>query len=78
MLSCRRVRLELSNFLDDTVDLQLRQEISAHLCSCEPCRSLHSELSIIISLGHEVGRLAKRAGAGPVPFDTVTARKIKG
>jgi Putative zinc-finger len=37
MVSCRQVRRELSNYIDDTVDPELRKAIEKHLRWCHRC-----------------------------------------
>ncbi len=40
MVTCEQVRKELSNFLDDDVPPQLREEILEHLRHCHRCSVL--------------------------------------
>lgn len=37
MVSCQHVLRELSNYIDDTVDADLRKTIEQHLRSCKRC-----------------------------------------
>lgn len=44
MVSCKRVLDELSNFIDDDIDPQLKGEIEGHLRRCRRCSILHDSL----------------------------------
>jgi len=37
MVSCQHVLQELSNYIDNSVDAELRQQIEAHLRMCHRC-----------------------------------------
>jgi len=42
MVSCKLVRLELSNFIDGDIDPNLRSAINDHLRQCHSCAALNS------------------------------------
>ena len=38
MNPCKKIILELSDYLDNELDAALRQELEAHMCACPDCR----------------------------------------
>ena len=38
MSSCKKIILELSDYLDNELDPGLRQELEDHMCACPDCR----------------------------------------
>ena len=48
MVSCETVLQELSNFIDQEIDLVLRAEIEAHLKTCHCCSVLHDSLRKVV------------------------------
>lgn len=44
MVSCKRVLDELSNFIDDDLDPELKGDIEDHLKNCKQCSVLHDSL----------------------------------
>jgi hypothetical protein len=54
MVSCKQVLNELSNFIDDDIDLALKEEIENHLRTCRRCSVLHDTLNkVLIIVGDE-------------------------
>jgi hypothetical protein len=54
MVSCKKVIAELSNFLDDAVDENLRAEIEDHLRHCRRCSTLlDSTRKVLVIFGDE-------------------------
>ncbi len=55
LISCRRLLSELSNFLDGSVDPQLRSELEAHLRECPDCWCLYdtTRQTLLIFRGNE-------------------------
>jgi hypothetical protein len=54
MVSCKQVLNELSNFIDDDIDLALKEEIETHLRTCRRCSVLHDTLNkVLIIVGDE-------------------------
>ncbi len=48
MVSCKHVLDELSNFIDDDIDLGLKGEIEDHLKTCRRCSVLHDSLRKVL------------------------------
>lgn len=38
MNPCKKIIMELSDYLDNELDPALRQELEAHMCACPECR----------------------------------------
>ncbi len=54
MVSCKQVLNELSNFIDDDIDLALKKEIENHLRTCRRCSVMHDTLNkVLIIVGDE-------------------------
>ena len=49
-ISCLEVMLELSNYIDNDVAPQLREQIVAHLPSCSHCTAVYDGLRNTITL----------------------------
>ena len=49
-ISCLKVIRELSNYIDDDVTAQLREEILAHLSGCSRCTAVYDGLRNTITL----------------------------
>ena len=49
-ISCLEVIRELSNYIDDDVTPQLREEILAHLSGCSRCTAVYDGLRNTITL----------------------------
>jgi len=49
-ISCERVRLELSNFLDGDIDGPLREAIQRHLQCCCHCATLYNSTRNVLAL----------------------------
>jgi Putative zinc-finger len=60
-ISCREVRRELSNYLEEDVKPALRERIDAHVTRCGGCRALYDGVRNVIQLcsGGEVLDLPK-------------------
>ena len=48
MVSCERLRDELSNFIDGEIDPVLRDQIVAHRAGCRRCAVLHDTLRQVL------------------------------
>mgnify|MGYP002153786347 CR=1 FL=1 len=55
LISCRKLLAELSNYLDDELDPDLRRELQVHLRACPDCWVLFdtTRRTIIILRGNE-------------------------
>src|SRR5438094_9199033 len=49
-ISCREVRQELANYMEDDIDEQLRVRIEQHFLRCDGCSALYDSLRKIIYL----------------------------
>ena len=49
-ISCLEVIRELSNYIDNDVTLQLREELLAHLSGCSRCTAIYDGLRNTITL----------------------------
>ena len=49
-INCLEVIRELSNYIDDDVTPQLREQILAHLSGCSRCTAVHNGLKNTITL----------------------------
>jgi hypothetical protein len=46
-MSCGKYEIELSEYVDGTLDQRTRAELDAHLAECEPCRAVILDLNAI-------------------------------
>ena len=49
-ISCREVRRELSNYMEEDVSPQLRARLEAHLSHCNGCRAVYDGVRNILRL----------------------------
>ncbi len=49
-ISCREVRKELANYLEDDIDEELRTRIERHFRECEGCNALYDSIREIVQL----------------------------
>ena len=60
MVSCRRVLQELSNYIDNDVDANLREQIENHLQTCRRC-------SVVLDTTKKTVRIYSDEGVLEVP-----------
>jgi len=49
-ISCREVRRELSNYVDDEISRELRERIELHVDQCKDCRALLDGVNNVLRL----------------------------
>jgi anti-sigma factor RsiW len=49
-LNCRRVILEISNYIDGEIELPARQELERHLEDCEDCKMVVDQTRLTVEI----------------------------
>jgi predicted anti-sigma-YlaC factor YlaD len=49
-ISCREVRRELSNYIDDDISPELRERVERHIAYCNGCRALFDGINNVLQL----------------------------
>jgi predicted anti-sigma-YlaC factor YlaD len=50
LLNCKKVLLEISNFLDGNLDEDLKRDIETHICMCHHCKVVYDTTRKTIEL----------------------------
>jgi hypothetical protein len=61
-ISCREVRQELANYMEDDITVELRLRIERHFLRCDGCSALYDGLRQIIYLVNESDLIELPAG----------------
>jgi predicted anti-sigma-YlaC factor YlaD len=62
-VNCRKIVVELSNYLDEALDATLRASIERHLADCEDCR-------LVVDTTKKTIQIYCNAEPAPLPEDT--------
>src|SRR6266568_2073064 len=73
-ISCREVRQELANYMEDDIDEQLRVRIEQHFLRCDGCSALYDSLRKIIYLVSESDLPDSRSGSLARPLQHLRAQ----
>jgi anti-sigma factor (TIGR02949 family) len=73
-ISCREVRQELANYLEDDVTQDLRSRIERHFLKCEGCRAMYDGLRQIIYLVNESDLIELPPGLSQRLFQRINAK----
>lgn len=49
-ISCKEVRQELANYMEDDITLELKERIERHFVSCDGCSALYDGLRQVVYL----------------------------
>jgi predicted anti-sigma-YlaC factor YlaD len=55
-LDCAEVILELSNYIDDELSIEMRAAIEAHLVSCDRCIAIYDSVRNVLLLINSWGK----------------------
>jgi hypothetical protein len=73
-ISCREVRQELANYLEDDVTQDLRSRIELHFLHCDGCRAMYHGLRQIIYLVNENDLIELPLGLSQRLFQRLNAK----
>ena len=73
-ISCREVRQELANYMEDDIDEQLRVRIEQHFLRCDGCSALYDSLRKIIYLVSESDLIELPSGLSQRLFQRLNAK----
>ena len=73
-ISCREVRQELANYMEDDIGEQLRVRIERHFLRCDGCCALYDSLREIIYLVSESDLIELPSGLSQRVFQRLNAK----
>jgi hypothetical protein len=76
-ISCREVRQELANYMEDDVTQELRVRIEQHFLRCDGCSALYDGLRQIIYLVNESDLIELPAGLSQRLFQRLNMKPAK-
>jgi hypothetical protein len=73
-ISCREVRQELANYMEDDITVDLRSRIERHFLRCDGCSALYDGLRQIIYLVNESDLIELPAGLSQRLFQRLNVK----
>ena len=76
-ISCREVRQELANYMEDDITVDLRLRIERHFLQCDGCSALYDGLRQIIYLVNESDLIELPVGLSQRLFQRLNMKPAK-
>jgi len=75
-ISCREVRRELANYMEDDISEELRTRIERHFVRCDGCSALYDGLRQVIYLVNESDLIELPPGLSQRLFQRLNAKPV--
>ena len=75
-ISCREVRHELANYMEDDISEELRMRIERHFARCQGCSAMYDGLRQVIYLVSESDLIELPSGLSQRLFQRLNAKPV--